>query len=282
MSRQVSFPWVNGAGFSGYARERAPANPATLGDRSLNGPAALAPAGWCRKFETGLLEKAPAGALGVCRAPFDGEDILKRPALRPMTARPTVFIIDDDDAVRETLAMHVGRARLACQTFPNAEVFLEQLDHEGPGCVVADVMLPGMNGLDLLKTLRQRDAGFPVILLTGYADVDLVVTAFRTGASDFLVKPVTGFKLIEVVQSAIAHSTERFRAHARAREMEARLQGLTPRERDILPLLITGATAKQIARTLSISHRTVEHYRHQVLLKFGVRSVLELAEVLKR
>lgn len=251
--------------------------------RSLNGSGseALRPAGWLPGSQNGALRCRSTAdpETGYCSS--NGKHGPRLSALRPMTDRPTVFIIDDDAAVRETLAMHVGRARLACQTFASAEAFLGELDHEGPGCVVVDVMLPGMNGLDLLKTLRQRDAGFPVILLTGYADVDLVVTAFRTGASDFLVKPVTGFKLIEVVQSAIAHSTERFRAHARAREVEARLQELTPRERDILPLLITGATAKQIARTLSISHRTVEHYRHRVLSKFHARSVLELAEALK-
>lgn len=147
--------------------------------------------------------------------------------------------------------------------------------------MVTNVMLPGMTGTGLLETLRQRDCGWPVILLTGHADVELTVSAFRAGAFDFLVKPVTGFKLLEVVQRAIAHSTEQFRARVHAHELEQRLRRLTPRERDILPLLVTGATAKQIARTLHISHRTVEHYRYRVLHKFGVRTVLELAELLQ-
>lgn len=279
MPRQVSPLNLDGNSFPGRERSDTLAAPGVWPPKGAD---VLRPAQWFENSETGFLEKTPTGRPAAWRLPSDGEGRTKRPAPRPMTDTPIVFIIDDDEMIRTTLATHVGRANLACQTFASAEAFLDGLDHEGPGCVVVDVMLPGMNGLELLKALRQRDAGFPVILLTGYADVDLVVSAFRTGASDFLVKPVTGFKLIEVVQSAIAHSTERFRARARAREVEAQLQELTPRERDIVPLLVTGATAKQIARSLSISHRTVEHYRHRVLTKFGARSVLELAEMLKK
>lgn len=252
-----------------------------LAERSWKGTDRLRPAGRVQRFESGHPKDTPRETPHAGPGLSRGKDGSGHCAVRPMSDAPTVFIIDDDEPVRATLSTHVRRAELACETYAGAEAFLAEVEHRGPGCVVTDVMLPGMTGMGLLEALQERDWGWPVILLTGHADVDLAVSAFRSGAFDFLVKPVTGFKLVEVVQRAIADSTEQFRARVQAQELERKLGELTPRERDILPLLVTGATAKEIARSLSISHRTVEHYRYRVLDKFGVRTVLELSELLK-
>lgn len=254
---------------------------APLVERSWNGTDPRRPAGRVQRCEIGHPKDTPKEGRHAGHGLSRDRDSSGLRAVRPMSDMPTVFIIDDDEPVRATLSAHVRRAELACETYAGAEAFLAEIKHRGPGCVVTDVMLPGMTGMGLLEALKERDCGWPVVLLTGHADVDLAVSAFRSGAFDFLVKPVTGFKLVEVVQRAIADSIEQFRARTRAQELEQKLGELTPRERDILPLLVTGATAKEIARSLSISHRTVEHYRYRVLEKFGVRTVLELSELLK-
>lgn len=196
-------------------------------------------------------------------------------------ALATVFVIDDEQDVRTMVEMHLASAGVACRTFESAEAFLKEFGGHSRGCVLADVMLPGISGVELMEAVRARNPDVPVILLTGHADVDLAVNAFRSGAFDFLVKPVARDSLLETVQKALAQSSARVRERSREAELEERLGVLTPREREIVPLIVAGATSKEIARVLSISHRTVEFYRQSVFRKLGVRSALELAALVK-
>lgn len=190
---------------------------------------------------------------------------------------PTVFIIDDESDVRRVLELHLTSSGVACRSFESAEAFLAEFDQRSHGCVLADVMLPGMHGLELMDAVQAQNPDIPVILLTGHADVDLAIRAFRLGAFDFLVKPVARASLVETAQKALARFSVRMDERVREAELEERLGILTRREREIVPLIVAGATSKEIARVLSISHRTVEYYRQNVFRKLGVRSALELA-----
>lgn len=187
-----------------------------------------------------------------------------------------VFIIDDDEGVRVALEALVSAAGMRCEAMERAAHFLE-IRHDGPGCVLSDVIMPGMTGLQLLIAARQRGNRLPIVLLTGHADVELAVSAFRAGAFDFLEKPFSDTLLLDMLQRAMAHSRTTLEADARKRALETRLHALTNREREIVPHLVAGARNKEIARSLSISHRTVERHRQNVLNKLGLRSVVELA-----
>lgn len=191
----------------------------------------------------------------------------------------TVFVVDDDEGVRVALEMLINSAGLVCESFSRGDRFLAAFDHDGPGCILSDVIMPGMTGLQLLKAVRARGVVLPVVLLTGHADVDVAVSAFRAGAFDFLEKPFSDSLLLDMLQRAIAHSEESIRANARKGELEKKLRALTDREREIVPHLVKGARNKEIARALSISHRTVERHRQNVLGKLGLRSVVELAQL---
>lgn len=195
------------------------------------------------------------------------------------SVKETVFVIDDDEGVRSALEVLITSTGLDCRTFDRADRFLEAFNHDGPGCILSDVIMPGMTGLQLLRAVRERGVQLPVVLLTGHADVEVAVSAFRSGAFDFLEKPFSGSLLLDMLQRAIAQSHETLNANARKGALREKLSALTDREREIVPLLMQGARNKEIARTLSISHRTVERHRQNVLGKLGLRSVVELAQL---
>ena len=196
-----------------------------------------------------------------------------------MQPNEKVFVVDDDEGVRVGLELLVGSAGMACESFDRALPLLESFNHAGPGCILSDVVMPGMTGLQLLKAARQRGIGLPIVLLTGHADVELAVGAFRAGAFDFLEKPFSDVLLLDMLQRAIEHSRSRFDAAVAREAAEEKLGALTAREREIIPHLLTGLKNKEIARVLSISHRTVERHRQNVLGKLGLRSIVELARL---
>jgi FixJ family two-component response regulator len=199
-----------------------------------------------------------------------------------MTAAPTVFVVDDNPAVRKSLQELMNAAGLVVETYASSAEFLASYDARRPGCLVLDVRLRGDNGLDLQDELRRRNASVPIIVITGYGDVPTSVRAFKGGAIDFLRKPVPPKALIERIREGLA-------IDARARDAAAQHAGLadcigrlTPRERQVMELLALGKSSKAIATALDISVRTVESHRRTVLRKMNVSSAAELARAVAR
>jgi FixJ family two-component response regulator len=193
-----------------------------------------------------------------------------------------VFIVDDDVSVRESLAPLIRSAGWRPETFASAEDFLERSRSEGPSCLVLDVTLPDLNGLDLQERIVDR-ADMPIIFITGYGDVPTSVQAMKAGAAEFLTKPIDD----DVLLDAIRQATERSRATlAREEELQVlrdRHESLTPRERETMALVVSGLLNKQIATKLGISEITVKAHRGQVMRKMQVSSLADLvraAEVL--
>jgi two-component system response regulator FixJ len=191
----------------------------------------------------------------------------------------TVFLVDDDAAVRDALTQLLESDGLSVRGFANAEDFLAGCQADEPGCLVLDVRLPGSSGPELQKRLLERGAAWPIIFLTGFGDVATSVSTLKTGAFDFLEKPAREGLLVERVRAALRLDDER-----RGRDVEKgvareRYDALTPREREVMALVATGTSNKEIARRLKISHRTVETHRARVMRKMGAGSLLELVRL---
>jgi len=199
-----------------------------------------------------------------------------------MTAEPTVFVVDDNPAVRKSLQALMNAASLASETYASSEEFLETYDARRPGCLVLDVRLRGRNGLDLQDELRRRNASVPIIVMTGYGDVPTSVRAFKGGAIDFLRKPVPPKALLERIREALRLDAQARDATAQHAELANRIARLTPRERQVMDLLAVGKSSKGIATALDISVRTVESHRRTVLRKINVSSAAELARAVAR
>jgi FixJ family two-component response regulator len=194
-----------------------------------------------------------------------------------MSAQPCVFIVDDDDAVRDGLAMVIETVGLACQTFDNAECFLETYTPGTPGCLVLDINMPGLRGDELQAELNRRNIRLPIIFLTSYGDIPTSVRTIKAGAVDFLTKPVKIDELIERIQAELQNDIQTHEQNKDEMYLRRRLNTLTPRELDILPLTITGIANKEIGKQLGISFRTVELHRTNILRKTGAANFLELA-----
>lgn len=190
-----------------------------------------------------------------------------------------VFFIDDDEGMRRMLELLVASVGLENESYSRPGQFLEQFSHTGPGCVVADVIMPEMTGIQLLRAARARNIDLPFIVLTGYADVEVAVSAFRAGAFDFLEKPFSDSTFLTMVQNAIEHSRAQLGSARERRELQRRLSALSAREREVVIEMVRGDSNKEIARKLGISHRTIERHRQSALRKMGVRSVVELGTI---
>ena len=195
-----------------------------------------------------------------------------------MNSQPCVFIVDDDDAAREGLALVIDTLGLACQAFENAERFLESYVAGTPGCLVLDINMPGMNGDELQAELNRRNSHLPIIFLTAYGDIATTVRTIRAGAVDFMTKPVQINLLIERIQAVLNHEAKLFEKNKEDLDFQNLINCLTPRENEILPLVIAGIPNKEIAKQLGISFRTVETHRTRILLKTGTTNFLELAK----
>ena len=196
-----------------------------------------------------------------------------------MSTQPCVFIVDDDYAVRDSLELLIETAGFACQAFENAEHFLQAYCPVRPGCLLLDLNMPGMNGEELQAELIYRNIHLPIIFLTAHGDIPLTVRTIKAGAVDFLTKPVPGKLLLERIQ-AVLH--DEIQMHERGLAEQAlcdRLNHLTSRELEILPLVVAGHSNKEIARQLAISYRTVEIHRARILNKTGVTNLMELAHL---
>jgi FixJ family two-component response regulator len=192
---------------------------------------------------------------------------------------PTVFVVDDDESVRSSLKFLLRSASLESRAFGSAQEFLETYDPAQPGCIVLDVRMPGMSGLELQQELNLRGAIIPVIFITGHGDVPMVVEAMQHGAHDFLQKPFKDEDLIERVRRALARDAKTRTALEEHRSIRARLHSLTPREREVLALMAQGKPNKIMAHELGVSQRTIEIHRARVMEKSGASSLAELVRM---
>jgi two-component system, LuxR family, response regulator FixJ len=196
-----------------------------------------------------------------------------------MAPDPIVHVIDDDEGVRESLEFLLRSSGITAQTYNSASDFLGALPPAGSGCVITDIRMPGMTGIDLLRRLGERRIMMPVIVITGHGDVPLAVEAMKAGAVDFLEKPFDDELLLRAVRAALDHSYENSARESERAEVETRLAGLTNRERDVLEGLVAGKPNKIIAFDLAISPRTVEIYRANVMTKMKAASLSELVRM---
>ncbi len=190
-----------------------------------------------------------------------------------------VHVIDDDDAARDALAFLLRSAKIDVRTYESATAFLQVASAVQTGCVITDVRMPDINGIDLLRRLRELKIGVPVIVITGHADVPLAVEAMKIGASDFLEKPFDDEVLLGAVRSALNKQDGDSKRKAAQADIESRLAGLSARERDVLEGLVAGHANKQIAFDLGISPRTVEIYRANLMTKMQAASLSDLVRM---
>lgn len=193
-----------------------------------------------------------------------------------MTDEAVIHVVDDDQAAREGLAFLLSALGLDVRCHAGGAELLAVLDPDRPGCILADLRMPGMSGLELLDALRDRDCPLPVIMITGHGDVPAAVRAMQQGALDFLEKPVNGMALVKRVTEAIAISRDTAAARRMRAALDDRLASLTAREAEVARAVLAGRLNKQIAADLGISQKTVEIHRHNLMDKMGAGSAAEL------
>jgi two-component system response regulator FixJ len=196
-----------------------------------------------------------------------------------MATDGVVHLIDDDDGVRQSLAFLLASAGLAVRVYESASVFIEALGTLQPGCIVSDVRMPGIDGLQLLRRLQALGVRSPVIIITGHADVCLAVEAMKAGAVDFIEKPFDDEALLSAIRIALDHYDHTGRRETEVVQIQTKLQSLSAREREVLEGLLAGNPNKTIAYDLSLSPRTVEVHRANVMTKMGASSLSGLVRM---
>jgi FixJ family two-component response regulator len=192
---------------------------------------------------------------------------------------PTVCVVDDDPSVRRSLGRLLKAAGFGVETFASAEAFLDRPLPDGPACLVLDVSMPGLNGLDVQRALAERNAGLPVVFVTGHGDIPMTVRAMRAGATDFLPKPCKGADLVAAVQRAVAVHAESRQVRSHSADLRQRAEALTPREREVMWLVVTGMLNKQTGYRLGVTEKTVKVHRARVMHKMGADSLAELVRM---
>ena len=201
---------------------------------------------------------------------------------RHSTLDPTVFIIDDDASVRKSLSRLLRSAGYTAETFSSAEEFLRREHYDGVGCILLDVRMPGLSGMDLQKELNKADYHMPIIFITGHGDIPMSVEAMKGGAVDFLTKPFDDEELLQTLRIAIGKDQTARAEYTEVHEIRNRIELLTPREKEILRYVVTGMLNKQIALKLDIAEKTVKVHRGRVMEKLGVDSVAELVRLAEK
>ncbi len=192
---------------------------------------------------------------------------------------PTVFIVDDDAAIRFAMQALLDSVNLPHEIFESADKFLEKITEQRPGCLVLDIRMPGLGGLELQEELIRRGDTLPIIFITGHGDVPMAVEAMQKGAVDFIQKPFRDQELLDRIREALTTDEERRRKQQQTEQVARRLERLTNREREVFDLVVTGKPNKVIAYELGVSQRTVEIHRARVMEKMQARSLAELVRM---
>jgi FixJ family two-component response regulator len=195
------------------------------------------------------------------------------------TPAPFVFIVDDDTSVRKSLTRLVAAAGYRVHAFASAREYLAREPSGGPSCLVLDVRMPGLTGLDLQKALAGAEHQTAIVFITGHGDIAMSVTAMKAGAVDFLTKPFAGKDLLDAIQRALAKDTRDLGTEARVAEIRERVKLLTPRETEVFALVVTGMLNKQIASKLGVGEKVIKVHRAQVMAKMRAGSVAELVRL---
>ena len=190
-----------------------------------------------------------------------------------------IFVVDDDVSMREALQRLLRSVGLQVTTFASAREFLQHRGADVPGCLVLDVRLPGLSGLDLQRELAAAQLDLPIIFMTGYGDIPMTVQAMKAGAVEFLTKPFRDQDLLDAIQQALARDRVARAQRLEMAELRARFDALTPRERDVFGLVVTGLQNKQVAAALGTSEITIKRHRAQVMHKMQVTSLAELVRI---
>jgi len=190
-----------------------------------------------------------------------------------------VALIDDDPAVLDSLTQYLGRQAIVVSGYVTADAFVASQQVLPFDCVVADVRMPGLSGIDLVRRFAEEGRATPIILITGHGDIDMAVAAIKLGAFDFIEKPFDESRLLESIQNATANASNRHQMAAELAETRARLETLTERQRQVLNLAVMGLSNKEIAERLGISFRTVENHRAWMMERMGVRNLAELIRI---
>ncbi len=196
-----------------------------------------------------------------------------------MQAERTVYVIDDDEAVRDSLRLQLETAGFQVSDYPSGEAFLEGLAEVGPGCVLTDIRMPGLGGLELVERLKRLNFSNPIIVMTGHGDIPLAVLAIKAGVVNFIEKPLDDEILLGAIEAAFLMTDEMRGGQEQLRAVEARFAILSPRERDVMTGVIGGKLNKVIAHDLGISFRTVEVYRAGLMTKMGATTVSDLVRM---
>ncbi|MBB4262642.1 MULTISPECIES: response regulator FixJ [unclassified Bradyrhizobium] len=199
-----------------------------------------------------------------------------------MTTKGHIYVIDDDAAMRDSLNFLLDSAGFGVTLFDNAQSFIDALPGLAFGCVVSDVRMPGLDGIELLKRMKAQQSPFPILIMTGHGDVPLAVEAMKLGAVDFLEKPFEDDRLTTMIESAIRQAEPAAKSDAVTQDIAARVASLSPRERQVMEGLIAGLSNKLIAREYDISPRTIEVYRANVMTKMQANSLSELVRLAMR
>ena len=194
-------------------------------------------------------------------------------------ARPTVFVVDDDSAVRDALKLLLRSVGHPVETFASGQDFLESYPDDQPGCLVLDIRMPGMSGLELQQHLNARHSLLPIIFITGHGDVPMAVEAMQAGAMDFIQKPFRDQDLLDRINQALDKDASNRAALSERNAIRKRLETLTPREREVMDLVVDGKANKVIAGDLNLSQRTVEIHRARVMEKMQATSLAHLVRM---